>query len=124
VQGIFSDLLLHDMGPGLEDPVAAFPERVKVGTISIGGGYSGGGSVDVFAENSTRIRQEWKTPPLWGARDSAPYLHDGRARTLTEAIAAHGGEADSSARRFEQLGEPEKSAILSFLQSLASPSPQ
>jgi CxxC motif-containing protein (DUF1111 family) len=119
--GIFSDLLLHDMGPNLDDPVAAFPERVKVGTTTFGGGYGGGGTVDVFADISTRIRQEWKTPPLWGVRDSAPYLHDGRARTLTEAIAAHGGEADSSARRFEQLGDPEKSAILTFLQSLVSP---
>lgn len=121
VQGIFSDLLLHDLGPNLDDPVAAFPERVKVGTTTFEGGYGGGGSVDVFAEIPTRIHQEWKTPPLWGVRDSGPYLHDGRARTLTEAISAHGGEAESSARRFEQLGDPEKSAILTFLQSLASP---
>ena len=38
-------------------------------------------------------RQEWRTPPLWGFRDSAPYLHDGRAKNLEEAVALHGGQA-------------------------------
>ena len=41
-------------------------------------------------------RFEWRTPALWGFRDSAPYLHDGRAKTLDQAIAFHGGEAAES----------------------------
>jgi len=124
IQGIFSDQLLHDMGPGLEDPVAAFPERVKVGTVEVSGAYGGSGTVDQFADLETPIRREWKTPPLWGVRDSSPYLHDGRAATLVEAIAAHGGQADQSRRRFEDLGDSEKSAVLAFLESLVSSEPQ
>ena len=42
---------------------------------------------------STNYAQEWRTPPLWGVRDSAPYMHDGRAETLLEAISMHDGEA-------------------------------
>ena len=42
--------------------------------------------------NGEANRQEWRTPPLWGIRDSGPYLHDGRATTLEQAIAIHGGE--------------------------------
>ena len=50
------------------------------------------------------LRQEWRTPPLWGLRDSGPYLHDGRAATLEQAIASHGGEAQKTAQRFFGLG--------------------
>src|SRR6185369_13240950 len=49
------------------------------------------------------MRQEWRTPPLWGVRDSGPYLHDGRAETLEQAIAFHGGEATNSAKKFFML---------------------
>lgn len=120
VHGIFSDLLLHDMGPALEDPLAAIPERAKVGTTTFSGGY-GGGSIDIFAEVPTRIRREWRTPPLWGVRDSAPYLHDGRARTIEEAIDAHGGEAESSAARFRDLDQESRLHLLFFLRSLVAP---
>jgi CxxC motif-containing protein (DUF1111 family) len=120
VHGIFSDLLLHDMGPALEDPLAAIPERTKVGTATFTGGY-GGGSFDIFAEVPTRIRREWRTPPLWGVRDSAPYLHDGRARTIEESIDAHGGEAERSAARFRDLDQESRSHLLLFLRSLAAP---
>ena len=41
--------------------------------------------------------EEWRTPPLWGIRDSGPYLHDGRADTLDEAVALHGGQGEKSA---------------------------
>ena len=44
--------------------------------------------------------QEWRTPPLWGFRDSGPYLHDGRAESLEEAVAMHGGQGGRSARRY------------------------
>jgi CxxC motif-containing protein (DUF1111 family) len=65
--------------------------------------------------------EEWKTPPLWGLRDSAPYLHDGRARTLVEAINAHGGQAEASVNRFKSLEYLSRSHLLDFLNSLGNP---
>jgi CxxC motif-containing protein (DUF1111 family) len=122
VDGLFSDLLLHDMGPALEDPMPANPERRVIQAGNPGFAY-GGGSFEIFEEVPTAIRREWRTPPLWGVRDSAPYLHDGRAATLEDAIAAHGGEAESSARRFQSLDNLGRASIVMFLQSLAAPEP-
>jgi hypothetical protein len=48
----------------------------------------------IYRRLPTNLAQEWRTPPLWGLSDSAPYLHDGRAETVLEAIAQHGGEAE------------------------------
>ena len=59
-------------------------------------------------------RQEWRTPPLWGVRDSAPYLHDGRAKSLEQAIALHGGEGQLSANRFYRLKPEEQSQVLTL----------
>lgn len=53
-------------------------------------------------------RQEWRTPPLWGFRDSGPYLHDGRADTLDQAVALHGGQGETSATAFFALSAKEK----------------
>ena len=124
VTGIYSNLLLHDMGDYLSDPVNARPEtRTKVISKG-GGGYSGGSS---FAEefvpptSLAASKREWRTPPLWGVRDSAPYLHDGRAATLDEAIALHGGEGESSAKRYFALSSAERSRMMVFLNSLAAP---
>jgi CxxC motif-containing protein (DUF1111 family) len=69
-------------------------------------------------------RFEWRTPPLWGFRDSGPYLHDGRADTLDQAVALHGGEAANIARKFFGLGARERRQVESFLKSLTSPSPE
>ena len=55
-------------------------------------------------------RFEWRTPPLWGVRDSGPYLHDGRAATLDQAIAFHNGEAAATARRYFALKPVEHAA--------------
>jgi CxxC motif-containing protein (DUF1111 family) len=66
-------------------------------------------------------QQEWRTSPLWGFRDSGPYLHDGRARNLEEAVASHGGEAANSAKRFFKLVPEERLRIQAFLRSLAPP---
>jgi len=52
---------------------------------------------------------------------NSPYLHDGRARTIEEAIAAHGGEAGSSVRRFKDLDYLGRSHLMTFLNSLAAP---
>ncbi len=74
VRGIYSDLLLHDLGPSLGDS---------------GSYYGFEGPISPGAATA----QEWRTPPLWGYRDSGPYLHDGRAEDLEEAVALHGGQA-------------------------------
>ena len=68
------------------------------------------------------VRQrEWRTPPLWGVADSAPYMHDGRAKTLTEAIAFHDGEAEFSKKGFLKLSTEERKALLTFLGTLRAP---
>ena len=92
----YTDLLLHDMGEGLADnrPV---------------GGASG---------------REWKTPPLWsvGLIDSVNrhtrFLHDGRARSLEEAVLWHGGEGLASRDAFMALDVDERSALLTFVEDL------
>lgn len=93
----FTDLLLHDMGPGLND------------------GYTEGGAMP----------QEWRTPALWGlglskASQGGRYflLHDGRANSIESAIAAHGGEAERSRQAFQQLSQTEKQSLIKFLESL------
>jgi CxxC motif-containing protein (DUF1111 family) len=93
----YSDMLLHDMGPALAD---GFPE----------GDASG---------------REWRTTPLWGLGiidgqlgGAAFYMHDGRARTLSDAIELHGGEALASARKFSALEDVDRRRVLVFLRSL------
>ncbi|ACB96536.1 di-heme oxidoredictase family protein [Beijerinckia indica] len=92
----FTDLLLHDMGEGLAD-----------------------GRPD-FAANG----RQWRTPPLWGlgvlrqTGQTENYLHDGRARTLSEAILWHGGEAETAREAFRMLPASERQALLTFLNSL------
>lgn len=92
----YTDLLLHDMGEGLADQRAVF---------------SASGS-------------EWRTPPLWGIGLTATvsggefYLHDGRARTLLEAILWHDGEARSSRDFVSAAHREQRDALIAFLQSL------
>jgi CxxC motif-containing protein (DUF1111 family) len=62
--------------------------------------------------------EEIRTPPLWGVRFRAPFLHDGRASTLREAIETHRGEALQSRALYGKLSEPDKKALLAFLGSL------
>jgi CxxC motif-containing protein (DUF1111 family) len=64
---------------------------------------------------------EWRTPPLWGVADSAPYLHDGRAPTLQEAIRLHGGQAANAAQRFARLNPAEQVQLIAFLKTLRVP---
>ena len=93
----FTDLLLHDLGPGL---AGGFPE----GRASAA---------------------EWRTAPLWNIGHTAgvnqsgeAYLHDGRARTLEEAILWHGGEAEASKESFRQMSAADRAALIAFLKSL------
>jgi len=116
--GIYSDLLLHDMGSALADTVSAVPE-LDDSSIPFSGGYSGGFVPDQLVKITTKINQEWRTPPLWGVRDSAPYLHDGRAVNLDDAIRMHGGEAAASARRYRGLGTLDRDRVIAFLSTLA-----
>src|SRR5262249_34807511 len=62
------------------------------------------------------------TPPLWGYRDSGPYLHDGRAEDLEEVVALHGGQSHASARRFFALSSEDRFRVEAFLKSLVAPS--
>ncbi|WP_394172950.1 di-heme oxidoredictase family protein [Thalassotalea litorea] len=87
---LYGDLKLHDMGPELAENID------ETGT---------GASV-------------WMTKELWGVGSTPPYLHDGRATTLEEAILAHGGEADSSKLSYTRLNESNRKAILAFLNNL------
>ncbi len=93
----YTDLLLHDMGPGLDD------------------GYTEGSAAS----------SEWRTPALWGlglsprSQGGSYFLmHDGRASTIEEAIMMHGGEAASSRENFRMLSFSEKHSLVSFLKSL------
>jgi len=69
----------------------------------------------------TNHMQEWRTPPLWGVRDSAPYMHDGRAATLLEAVSMHDGEGAGTRDRFLNLSHSDRSAIITFMKTLVAP---
>ncbi len=93
----YTDLLLHDMGPGLDD------------------GYTEGNAKTA----------EWRTPALWGLglspnSQGGQYflMHDGRAKTIEEAIQLHGGEATGSKNKFNALTGSEKTNVIEFLKSL------
>lgn len=92
----YTDLLLHDMGPALAD-----------------------GRDEFLADGN-----EWRTPPLWGiglsqvVNPQAGFLHDGRARTLEEAILWHGGEALQTAQSYSQMPADDRQALIDFLKSL------
>jgi mono/diheme cytochrome c family protein len=108
IEGIYSDLLLHDMGPDLA-------------SITINFYYGGPQDLDVPTSSSLAEGSEWRTPPLWGYRDSGPYLHDGRAQDLHEVVEAHAGQARASRERFTGLSQEQQSEIEQFLNSLVAP---
>lgn len=87
----YTDLLLHDMGRALAD---GMPEGNATG-------------------------EEFRTPPLWGLADHAgPYLHDGRATTLDDAVRMHGGEAGRSLQKYLSLTAADRRHLLAFLNRL------
>lgn len=92
----YTNLLLHDMGPGLADNLS---EADAAGS-------------------------EWRTPPLWslglteGVSGGRAFLHDGRARTLEQAILWHGGEAEAAKESFRTMTRSERDAIVKFLESI------
>jgi CxxC motif-containing protein (DUF1111 family) len=64
---------------------------------------------------------EWKTPPLWGVADSAPYMHDGSEPTLQSAIVRHRGDAKTVADAFQKLPVADQAAVIAFLKTLKAP---
>ena len=107
IQGFYSNLLLHDMGTDLASSTGYYGEPPARP------GSSG--------ENAPPVANEWRTPPLWGVADSAPYLHDGRADTLEKAITLHAGEASDVSARFSALPQPDQADLLAFLGTLRAP---
>lgn len=95
----YSDLLLHDMGPGLEDGISM-------------------GMPQPSALIGSTTQREFRTQPLWGVSLHEPFLHDGRADTLEEAIALHGGEATASRDAFVGRSPEDQNNLIAFLESL------
>jgi CxxC motif-containing protein (DUF1111 family) len=94
----------------------------------MGSGLVGGGTygdpppeLPAFIEGGGPQPSEWRTPPLWGVADSAPYLHDGRAATLHDAIKLHAGQAQKSATRFSELPAGQQEELIAFLNTLRAP---
>ncbi|MBF8284853.1 MAG: hypothetical protein HW378_3768 [Anaerolineales bacterium] len=87
---LYGDLKRHDLGPGLAEPIA-----------------------DDGVPNSV-----FMTENLWGVGSTAPYLHDGRATTLAEAILEHGGEGAASRDHFKKLSGGDQQAVVAFLNNL------
>lgn len=87
---LYSDLLLHKMGRGLDDGV----------------------------RQGQALGEDWRTAPLWGLRYRQFFMHDGRAQSIESAVLAHDGEAATARTRFQRLGGQDKNAILEFLRSL------
>jgi len=116
VENLYSDLLLHVMSSDLGDTAAygAFLASSDAQPVKKADGAAA-------RRSATATEDEWRTPPLWGLRDSAPYLHDGRADTIAEAIRLHGGEAAAAAERYEKLPARDQAELQFFLLSLAAP---
>jgi CxxC motif-containing protein (DUF1111 family) len=123
VQNLYSDLLLHDMGETLSDSGAygVFVNDVPLADAKKGSGDDAKGLADSKKPEGAE-RREWRTPPLWGFRDSGPYLHDGRAENLEQAVAFHEGQAARSAQQFFLLPPKQRQKIEAFLKSLTAPS--
>lgn len=95
----YTDLLIHDMGPGLADGLSM-------------------GRPQPDSTNPLTTENEFRTQPLWGVSMHAPYLHDGRAGTLHEAILAHGGEGQAARDAYDLLTQQQKDDVIAFLEAL------
>jgi len=114
---LFSDLKRHKMGEYLADNAKQyFPLTAGLYKVT-----ELPDDADEASKNSlsTLIRKdEFLTPELWGVGSTGPWLHDGRATTLKEAIEFHGGEAEEHAKAFTFLAKPEQDAVIAFLLNL------
>jgi CxxC motif-containing protein (DUF1111 family) len=105
VSGVYSDFLLHRL------------EDRRDGS----GPYGTSEVPEVPLPEEHPFPDEWKTPPLWGVADSAPYFHDGASLTLRDAITRHQGGAAKVTETFEHLTRSDQDAILAFLMTLRAP---
>jgi len=103
VAGIYSDLLLHK----LEDD----RDLNKYARVD----------PEIPLPDGQPFPNEWKTPPLWGVADTAPYFHDGRSLTLESAILRHGLQAKHVTARFTALELEDQRAVIGFLGTLRAP---
>ncbi|MFO0937901.1 MAG: di-heme oxidoredictase family protein [Gemmataceae bacterium] len=114
VKGVYSDFLLYDMN----DPPLP--------------GGSGGSMGSYNREPPPELQlpprpeelpksSEWKTPPLWGVADSAPYWHDGSAPTLGDAIRRHRGDGKVVTEAYAKLSAGDQAAVIAFLKTLKAP---
>ncbi len=87
---VYTDLLLHDMGPDLADGL----------------------------DDQSATGSEWRTAPLIGVRLLRAYLHDGRAKTVEQAIEQHGGQAAASVQAFQGLSDGDRASLIEFVNSL------
>jgi CxxC motif-containing protein (DUF1111 family) len=101
--GLYSDLLLHSL------------------TSKEGDGYRHEIQVEVPLPDTHPTPDEWRTAPLWGVADSAPYFHDGASPTLQDAIARHAGDARVVKKAYLNMSAADREAILAFLETLKAP---
>ena len=87
----YTDMLLHDMGDALADGIAG---------------------------EGIATEREWRTAPLIGMRFFRSFLHDGRARSIEEAIRLHGGEGSGAAAAFEAMSPADRAALVDFVRRL------
>lgn len=119
VKGLYSDLLLHDMGKENFDPIQA--PHGPLSLSSHASMYLGRRREVKETLTGTIREQEYRTPALWGCRDSAPYMHDGRAKTIEEAIRCHGGQATQVMRSFDAMNETRKHELIQFVLTIGAP---
>jgi CxxC motif-containing protein (DUF1111 family) len=103
IEGIYSDLLLHEV----EDRSS--------------GDYANQAQQLAPPREGAPRPNEWKTPPLWGVADSAPYFHDGGAATLEQAILRHRADALSVTTAYRALPGADQQALIAFLRTLKAP---
>lgn len=105
VTGLYSDLCLHNISDPDHNGYVRDPEVP-------------------IPSNLPRLA-EWKTPPLWGVADSAPYMHDGSSPTLEDAIESHGGDAKHSREKYmESIKKQDCESLIAFLKALRAPTPR
>jgi mono/diheme cytochrome c family protein len=103
VAGVYSDLLLHSLTSPASD------------------GYKHEILVEIPLPDSHPKADEWRTPPLWGVADSAPYFHDGASPTLETAIQRHEGDANPVMKVYKELPREDQLCLLVFLKTLQAP---
>ena len=107
VSGVYSDLLLHQMG--------------GYGTVYYGTLMPNLAAARSSEPTAPPAVDEFRTPPLWGVADSAPYMHDGSAKTLRDAVLAHGVQGVYAGQKFRDLPPGDQKMLIVFLGTLRAP---